>query len=173
MTSPSRVRRAVPEDYAAIWQLFDLLHKENAMVGMSREKLDFILMRVLAPETIPPGDTGLRGYMGVIGPVGGPLEGFILMCIGTFWYSNDLILEEYANFVHPDHRRSNHAKTFVNYAKKLAVEIGLPLVIGIISNQRTAAKVRLYRRQLPEAGAFFVYNAERFGSKGAEVVGAT
>lgn len=173
MTSRSVVRRALPEDYVGIWKLFDMLHEENAMVGMSKEKLDWILSRVLFPDQIPPEDTGLRGYMGVIGPVGGELEGFILMCIGSFWYSNDMILEEYANFVHPDHRKSNHAKTFVNYAKRLSVEIGLPLVIGIISNTRTAAKVRLYRRQLPEAGAFFVYNAERFGSDKEPQVGIT
>ncbi len=162
MPSPSVVRRAVAEDYDAIWKLFDLLHEENAMLNMSKAKLDWLLGRILYPDLIPPGDAGLRGFMGVIGPVGGPLEGFIILCLGTFWYSDEIILEEFANFVHPEHRKSNHAKTFLSYAKHLAEQVGIPLVIGIISNVRTAAKVRLYRRQLPEAGAFFVYNSDKY-----------
>jgi hypothetical protein len=36
----------------------------------------------------------------------------------------------------------------------------MPLVIGVISNIRTEAKIKLYERRLPKAGAFFVYNRE-------------
>lgn len=156
--SPSIVRRALPQDFDGIWQLFRLLHAENALFSMSERKLNWLLERVLHPELIPEWDTGLRGFMGVIGAPGSQLEGFILMVVGSFWYSEDLTLEEYANFVHPDYRKSDHAKTLLAYARNVSDQIKIPLVIGIISNIRTQAKVRLYRRQLPEKGSFFVYD---------------
>lgn len=158
MSSPSIVRRATPEDRDSIWTLFHLLHAENGIFPLSEPKVDWLLDRVLHPENIPEGDNGLRGYMGVIGPPN-KCEGFILVSIGNFWYSTEPHLEEFANFVHPAHRNSNHAKTLLGWSKQLSDRIGIPLLIGIVSNTRTEAKVRLYRRQLPSAGNFFLYNA--------------
>jgi len=156
--SPSIVRKATPADRDGIWELFNLVHEENAILTQSKPKLNWLLDRILHPERILESDNGTRGFIGVIGPPK-KLEGMILLCLGSLWYSDDIILEEYVNFVHPDHRNSNHAKTLVAYAKHIALETGIPLLIGIVSNNRTAAKVRLYRRQLPEAGAFFLWNA--------------
>jgi hypothetical protein len=62
--------------------------------------------------------------------------------------------------VHPKHRRSRHANALLKYSKHLSDEVGIPLLIGIISNKRTEAKVRLYRKHLPETGSFFLYNAQ-------------
>jgi hypothetical protein len=123
---------------------------------MSEQKVNWILDRVLYSEKIPETDTGMRGYMGVIGPHDA-LEGFILMVIGSWWYSEDFHLEELANFVHPDHRKSNHAKTLLGWSKHMSDKVRIPLVVGIVSNIRTAAKVRLYRRVLPECGSYFLY----------------
>jgi len=36
--------------------------------------------------------------------------------------------------------------------------MNLPLILGVVSNYRTEAKVKLYERQFPKAGAFFMYN---------------
>lgn len=157
--TPSVVRPATPEDYQEIWKLFRLLHKENGAFSMSDAKVDWVLRRVLLPELISKEDTGLRGYMGVIGPVGGPLEGLILLIVGSYWYTDELHLEELTTFVHPNHRRSKHAQALLNYSKHMSDAIGIPLLIGIVSNKRTEAKVRLYRKYLPEAGSFFLYNA--------------
>ena len=158
MSTESVVRKAVPADLKAIWELMNLAYGEVGMFHRCDAKVDWILDRVLNPERIPPEDLGFRGYMGVIGPVGGPLEGFILLSIGCYWYSDQYHLEEYINFVHPEHRRSDHAVTLLGYAKNLAEQIGIPLVIGVLSNKRTESKVRLYRKKLPLAGAFFVHN---------------
>jgi GNAT superfamily N-acetyltransferase len=158
MSHPSIVRRAGPEDRDGVWKLFDLLYDENAMFQRSDRKIDYLLDRILDYDRIDPTDGGLRGFMGVIGPVG-DLEGFILLVLSSYWYSEDIMLEEYANFVHPEHRKSNHAKTLIGYARNLADRVNVPLSIGIVSNVRTAAKIRLYRRHLPEAGSFFLYNA--------------
>ena len=158
MNNPSIVRKATPDDRAGIWELFDMVHEENAILSQSKPKINWLLDRILHPERIPDWDNGTRGFIGVIGEVG-KLEGLILLCLGMLWYSDDIILEEYVNFVHPEHRNSNHAKTLISYARHLADNTGIPLMIGVVSNHRTAAKIRLYKRQLPEAGSYFLYNA--------------
>jgi len=163
MTSPSIVRAAVPEDESEIWRLFRLLHAENAMFPISETKVQYHISRLLRPNEIAPDDLGVRGVIGVIGPVGA-LEGAIVLAFGSLWYSDVITIDEYLNFVDPKHRASNHAKTLIEYAKRVVdatrdVHPELKLLIGILSTKRTAAKVRLYQRQLVPCGAYFVYPA--------------
>jgi GNAT superfamily N-acetyltransferase len=75
------------------------------------------------------------------------------------WYSDTWTLDEHLNFVDPAHRSSSHAKALISYAKHCADQIGIRLVIGVLSTKRTKAKVRLYERQLTPAGCFFVHPA--------------
>lgn len=158
------VRRAVAADYPEVMRLAGLVWDENGLFKMSKRKMDWLLTRVLDPDSIPQGDMGVRGFMGVIGPPGGRLEALILLTLGSYWYTDEVVLEEYATFVDPDHRKSNHAKTLIKYAQHLSDQIGIPLLIGVLSNERTEAKVRLYRRLLGrEAGAFFLYGRHTGG----------
>lgn len=158
MSSPSVVRPAVPEDRGEVWRLFKLLHSENAIFPISDTKVDYYINRLLHPETIAPDDTGPRGFLGVIGPVGA-LEGCIMLTVGSVWYSEAWSLDEHLNFVDPAHRASNHSKALIQFAKDCADQVGIRLVIGILSTKRTKAKVRLYERQLTPAGCFFIHPA--------------
>lgn len=159
MTVPSVVRPAVAGDKDEIWRMFSLLHAENAIFAISRPKVDYYIDRLLHPEQIAANDTGPRGFIGVIGEVGS-LEGCIMLTVGSVWYSDDWTLDEHLNFVDPAHRASNHAKSLIEFAKDCADRIGVRLVIGVLSTKRTAAKVRLYERQLTPAGAFFIHPAQ-------------
>lgn len=163
------VRRATPADRDSIWELFRILHAENGAFTLSENKVNYLLDRVLHPERIPEGDMGVRGYMGVIGDVG-KIEAFILLIIGSYWYSEELMLEELANFVHPEHRKgTKHAETLLKYAKHLSDSLDkTPLIIGIISNHKTEAKVRLYRRHFEMTGAFFLHNRKTGSDNDAE-----
>jgi hypothetical protein len=160
MTSPSNVRAAVPEDASEIWRLLRMLCAENGMFNLSEKRVDFYISRLLNPSTIAKDDTGPRGFIGVIGPVGA-LEGCIMLTVGSVWYSEDFTLDEHLNFVDPAHRSSNHAKALIRFAKESSDKIGIPLVIGILSTKRTAAKVRLYSQELTPCGAFFIYPAPK------------
>lgn len=147
----SIVRRAEPRDEDQLMHLCRLLYGENALFEMDDELVRHTLYRAFAKHD------------GIIGVVDGPdgLQGAIYLLISRFWYSRQHHLEELFNFVHPDCRRSGHAKALIGYAKVVSDELHIPLNIGVISNERTEAKVRLYQRQLgAPAGAFFFYNGQ-------------
>jgi hypothetical protein len=157
--APSVVRVAKGEDHQECWRLLLQGFNENGLFGLAPDKVDWFLMRALRPDLISPMDTGVRGVIGVIGPVGA-LEGICFLTIGEYWYSHDKHIEEFIVFVDPEYRQSTHAKAFVEWMKLQSDNTGIPLLTGIISKERTAAKVRLYERMLPKVGAFFYYNGK-------------
>lgn len=154
MSAPSTVRIAKPDDYSEVWRLFLTGYRESGLFTLAPEKINWLFTRILNPEQIPLGDTGTRGAIGVIGTTGS-LEGMVLLTLGAYWYSYDLHLEEYFVAVDPEHRKSNHAHALIQWMKDQVEVTGLPLVTGVISNIRTEAKCRLYRRMLPKIGEFF------------------
>jgi GNAT superfamily N-acetyltransferase len=149
-----RIRIAVPEDMEEMLKLAWLASKENSFITPSLYKL---------AEEIWPALLRDHGLCGIVGKRGGPIEGFGLLRIGTMWYSDVPILEEKAMFIHPDYRnaKGGRAKRLCQFSKRVADELGYPLIIGVLSNFRTAAKIRMYERQFgPPTGAFFLYGAQ-------------
>ena len=133
-----------------------MLHAENGIAKMDDAKVRAMLKMAWYRE----GAT--------VGVIRGPqrLEACILLLLTSFWYSREPHIEEMLAFVHPHHRRTKHADLLIEFAKENAEQIStaagfkVPLVIGILTNSRTAEKVRLYRRRLGyPAGAMFVHNA--------------
>ena len=154
--TPSIVRIAKPWDAPEIWRLFLQLHRENGLFAIAPQKVTVLMDRALHPEGILPTDIGPRAQIGVIGNPG-RLEAVVFVLISSFWYSNDLHLEELLVYVDPECRATCHAKACVNWMKGLADGLEIPLLTGIISKERTAAKIRLYDRMLPRIGAFYFY----------------
>lgn len=159
-----RVRFAEPCDFDDLMALCCALHEENGLFEMSRDRVREMLMKHFDM-------TG--GMIGVIGPPGA-IEGAIVMHMSQMWYSDDWLLEELFSYVRPEFRRSSNATDLIEFAKGCAERIGVPLLIGIISNTRTEAKVGLYRRRLGSpAGAFFVANAPQARGPAAAGRGST
>lgn len=152
-STTQEVRLALPEDREGIVSLTRLLHDENGLFALAPTKVEVMLDRFYKRE---------GAIIGVIGDVGAPVA-VIYLSIHQPIYTNDWVLGEEFNFVHPDHRRTRHARNLIAYAKHLSDEAELPFVIGILSNQRTEAKIRLYEQVLEKAGAFFVYNRKYAG----------
>lgn len=103
-----------------------------------------------------------RGLIGIICKPNGEPEGGVLLRIGKMWYSNQDVLEERVIFVLPEFRalKPSRAIELLKFSKKAAENLGLPLLIGVMSTVRTEAKVRMYERQLGKPmGAVFLYNA--------------
>lgn len=154
--APTDVRMAVPEDRDVILQLIAKLHEENGLLTISIPKITAAVDRYFSRD---------RVVIAVIGPVGAPVAGIFLE-ISTLIYSDDHLLVEQFNFVHPDHRRTTFARQLISYAKQVSDQLHLPLMIGILSNTRTEAKVRLYEQMLDKAGAYFIYGMDYLTAPG-------
>ena len=148
------VRVATPEDFEEIMRLAVEVANEN---GISEPDLN----RVAAD--IWPSLHQDFGIIGVIGEPGKELEGFVLLRIGQTWYASEPMIEERTVFVSPKYRaaKGGRARRLCEFSKKVSEDLDMPLLIGILSNQRTKAKVELYRRIFgPESGAFWLHNAK-------------
>lgn len=145
------VRTGTPAEVDAVMKLALMGCAENEFVPHNPIK---VLQDVWAALNLD------QGIVGVIGPVGGELEGAVLLRIGQVWYSDAFHIEERAIFVHPAFRgaRGGRAARLAEFSMDLADKLGMPLSIGVLSDHRTAAKVRLYSRIMGKpSGAYWIY----------------
>jgi hypothetical protein len=160
MSEKLNIRLGVPEDVHDVMDLALSACDENGFVHPNPEKLLAEIWPALNYD---------RGLIGLIGPEGQKPEGAVLLRIGNMWYSDQEVLEEKAIFIPPDYRsaKGGRARRLCEFSKQVADEFGMPLIIGVLSNHRTEAKIKLYERQFGKpSGAFFLYNATTGLSKG-------
>lgn len=153
------VRLAAPGDEEEIFHLLSLLHTENSYFTMEPGKVRSVIRCATARV---PDFTGALGMIGII-----ERDRRVAGTIGLFieyggWHTSDYALAERWNFVHPEFRRTDYAKRLIRFGKRTQQWFEtsgntMPLITGIFSGVRTEAKVRLYRRELPPVGAFFIY----------------
>jgi hypothetical protein len=149
-----QIRLATLDDMDEIMGLAALGVNENGFVYPNMGKLAAEFWPALRQD---------HGLCGIIGRPGGPIEGGVLLRIGEMWYSDQVVVQEKMIFIHPDYRsaKGGRARKLCEFSKHVADTLGLPLLIGVLNNHRTAGKVRMYQRQFgPPAGAFFLYGAK-------------
>jgi hypothetical protein len=154
----SIVRIGTMDDWASMLELLDLMYEENSIVSKSQEKIEQVLRR------------GLNRDGAIVGVIGAHdhIEASIGLFAHQYWYSDDYHIEDHWCFVHPKFRqpgkgggnRPSYARQLCKFAKKCALDLDIPLLIGVLSSHRTEAKVNLYRRNFAEAGAGFVFNVK-------------
>jgi len=153
------VRIGTPDDVHGVMDLALSACDENGFVSPNPEKL---------LQQIWPALNLDQGLLGIIGNTGEKLQGAVLLRVGSMWYSDDEVLEEKAIFIDPKYRsaKGGRARRLCEFSKHVADNLGIPLIIGVLSNHRTEAKVRLYERQFGKpSGAFFLYGATTGMSK--------
>ncbi len=143
------VRYAEPADYPQIIMLGEELHAENG-----HSAIDYPIAEAAIMEAINRN----RALIGVIGPVGS-IEGIIFLRFASFWNSSEVFLEELFMMVPKEYRKTHNARALLTFAKDTADKLKLPLMIGVLSNHRTKAKLRLYQKHFgePAGGYFFLY----------------
>jgi hypothetical protein len=149
-----KIRIGTPDDLDEIMRLAMSAVDENGFLEANPAKLAAEIWPALHQD---------HGICGLIGKPGGMIEGVVVLRIGHMWYSDTTVLEEKAIFIHPDYRsaRGGRAKRLCEFSKNTADALEMPLIIGVLSNSRTEAKIRMYKRQFGEpAGAFFLYRAK-------------
>jgi hypothetical protein len=153
MSDDLGVRIGTPEDIHPMMELALQACEENGFVDPNPQKLLAEIWPALNLD---------HGLVGIIQDEGEQLEGAILLRVNPMWYSDAMVLEERAIFIHPNYRsaKGGRARRLCEFSKKTADTLEIPLMIGVLSNHRTEAKVRLYERQFGKpSGAFFLYNA--------------
>jgi len=143
----SPVRKAVLADKPQIMEMCFENHRDNGQFSMDESRVEAMI------------DRAFNGGGAIIGVVGkAQIEGMLVLLISQFWYSQDWCLEEIQNYVRPEFRKSTHARDMIDFGKRCSNELGIPLVIGVVSNERTRAKLELYRRRLGEpCGGYFMH----------------
>jgi hypothetical protein len=147
------IRAGVPDDIHQLMELAMDASRELAFVKPDPEKILADIWAALHQED---------GIVGVIGEPGKQIEGAVLLRVGAMWYSSEKVLEEKGIFIHPNFRssRAHRGRRLCEFSKRVADQLGMPLIIGILSNDRLEAKARLYERQFGKpSGTFFLYGA--------------
>ena len=154
----THVRIATALDLGELMVLCQEMHEENFVLPMSVEKVKGVLENATRPE--------IELRRGIIGCIGEPncIEAAIALAIEPLWYSDEPAFQDYLNFVRLPYRNTSHSSDLIAWAKAMSDHFSIPLIAGIVSNQRTQAKVRHYRRALGDpVGAFFIYGATTGG----------
>jgi GNAT superfamily N-acetyltransferase len=154
MTEDVKVRIGTVDDVHDIMNLALSACDENGFVNPSPQKL---LQDIYAALSLN------HGLVGIVGKPGEKAEAAVLLRIGAMWYSDDVVVEEKAIFVRPEYRgaKLGRARLLCEFSKQVADGLGIPLIIGVLSNHRTEGKVKLYERQFGKpSGAFFLYRAK-------------
>jgi len=148
------VRTGTPADVHDMMELARLATEENGLVKPNKIKLLQDIWAALNLE---------RGIVGIIGEPGTVPEAAILLRIDEIQYGDDPCILEKAIYVHPDFRsaKGGRAAKLCDFALDMQKQFDMPLVIGILSNDRTEAKVRLYERKFGHAhGAYWIIGAK-------------
>ena len=165
MDAPLKIRIGTPADVHDVMELALMGAAENGFAEASPVKILADVWAALNRDA---------GIMALIGPEGEKPQGAILLRILYPWYSDKAVIEERAIFIHPDFRsaKGGRAARLCEFSKRAATSLGLPLLIGVLSNQRTEAKNRLYRRFFGEpAGTYFIYNGQTGGAVKGDMTG--
>lgn len=96
------------------------------------------------------------GLVGVV-DVDGDLRAMIGLVVSSAWCSEDPELYDWLAFVRPDCRHLRYFTQLLLFAKDRSNQLGFPLWLGFIGDERVEAKARAYRRHVPKYGEFFRY----------------
>jgi hypothetical protein len=140
-------RLAIPEEQD---EVVDLLRQRHAEEGFQsfveskvREFIQPMIYRQWGVVIVIAGNRGVEATMGLL--------------LSEMFWTTDPHLERLFDFVRNDCRRSHHARDLINFAKRYADELGVPLLCEQLITPATAAKERLDERQLPKAGSLFIH----------------
>jgi hypothetical protein len=152
--SELKITLATPNDEEQILSLAMNAWAENGLTDIEIEKVRAMIRPALYLW---------QGLCGVFKQPNGRIEGGVLLRMTQMWYSDSWLLEEKIIFVDPEFRnvKGGRAGMLCDFSKKVADDLGIPLLIGVLSNTRTKSKTKLYERKFGEpAGAFFLYGAK-------------
>jgi predicted N-acetyltransferase YhbS len=140
----STIRLATADDLPAVFGLLRLMAEETA------------LQRVSFAKVVAQIESCLERGVILLACEEDQVVGSVGLLVAQHWYTDDWHLGEQWTFVHPDHRRSRHARNLLAAAVETGKEIGLPLVMGVFTTKQTEGKCKLFARHLKTVGQIFL-----------------
>lgn len=150
------IRLAGPADREEILRLTPMIHDEIGSLSYSAPRVTAIVDRALDRR---------GGFIGVAGDAD-DIKGCVCLVLDQLSYSDDWLVVELWNYVRPDARHGMLGQHLLNFSKDIARKMGMKLFIGVLNNVRTEAKIRVYDRLLPRAGAFYIFDPNDEEAKG-------
>jgi hypothetical protein len=153
---PANVRLATVADEEKVLALVlrDLQENASKIAPIDEERvLDHI-------------QAGTQKRGGIVIVIDGPDRSIIavgIMIPCQWWFSKSYYVCEMLNYVHPDHRRSNHINDLLAYERWVgdfwSKDFGYRIFVlfGVLATKRVKEKVMLYRRKFALTGASFLY----------------
>jgi hypothetical protein len=138
------IRIATATDTAAVMDLLRLMHAEIGRAPFSEKAVTRTIEACLD-----------RGVIGLAVEDDKPV-GAMGLVVEQPWYSEDLWLFERFTFVHPEHRRSRHARALLAFAGSAAAQAKMPILLGVFGDHRVVGKARLFGRHFAEAGRIYM-----------------
>lgn len=152
VATPVHVRIGSPLDHQKMISFLREMHRENGIVSMDDKTVEATLA------------CGLARHHAIVGIVDGDndeIAASVGLFVNRLWYAQSNHLEDRWVFVMPPYRRQPLARPLLEFAKRAAVALRLPLLIAVLSEESTLAKVRLYEREFSKMrGAVFLYQPE-------------
>ena len=131
---------AVAEDLYGICELLHVMHAENGIGGLNPQKTEQAVANVIDAGVVLIALDGER----IVASVGLEHQ--------PWWYSDDLYIGDLWTFVHPEYRRSKIAPRLVRRAREYARELGLPLVMAVLTPNQPERAEKLLLRQMQPVG---------------------
>ena len=136
------IRTAERADFALVMDLLESMANDNALFSVDWKKVAWIVADLIDN---PKAHIFLS------------FEGAV--CTGSFaveqstpWYSNDKILDECWIFVRPEYRKSRTIFRLLKAVKNLSEELALPVVVNVVTPNRSDSKVKLFKRYFKLVG---------------------
>jgi hypothetical protein len=159
---PPNVRIAAEADEAAVLDLMLMDCRENAE---SVAPID--AGRIMEQVAI-----GTRRAGGVVGVIDGPDRrpvALVVLVPMQWWWSKAFYYQEMCLYVHPDHRRSNHARDLQQFQQwwvdRMTANFGyrMRLLCGVLGLVNVRRKTWMYRRRFRQCGSVFIYPCPAIG----------
>ena len=161
MSDDIKVRIATPEDLPEVMEIGIAANDEVGIAKANPQKLLYEVWPLLHRQ---------GGLIGVIGKPRGIIEGGIALRVQPLFYSDENFLEERLVYVRPEFRAGggegpskSRSRALLEFAKKAADELEMPLIMGISTSVGFKGKAAMYKRFFgPQAGAFFLYGRRHY-----------
>lgn len=151
MINPFKVRRATPDDAAALVNFTLDLYAEEGLQTVSPGKVTALVQRAVnrdgAIAGIIEGETGIEASVG--------------LAIEQYDYSDEKHLKMKWLGVRPAFRKGDRAANLMRFAQWCHEEINkasehpMPLYLDLLTREALAGKMHLYLRLVPQVGATF------------------